>query len=139
MEKENNEKNELTKVENQEMQKNENGGITISDEVCGIIAGIAANEIKGVAEMAGGFTEGISEAIKGKKKLSKGIKAEVEGEKVKIDVNIIVEYGTKIPEVATEIQKNIKKSVEEMTGLTVSKIVIHVQGVKTDNLSEKSE
>ncbi len=136
MENENKEKNEVENTNNEVM---DNSGITISDEVCGIIAGIAANEVKGVAEMAGGFTEGISEAIKGKKKLSKGIKAEVDGDKVKIDVNIVVEYGAKIPEVAADIQKNIKASVEDMTGLMVSKVVIHVQGVKIDGIIKEAE
>ena len=50
----------------------------------------------------------------------------------KIDVNIIVEYGVRIPDVAFEIQNKVKKSVEEKTGLKVSGVNVHIQGVKTE-------
>ena len=82
--------------------------------------------------MAGGFAGGISEVLKGKKNLAKGIKVETENNKAKIDVNIIVEYGTRIPDVAFEIQNRVKKSVESMTGLKVEEVNVHVQGVNTD-------
>ena len=72
---------------------------------------------------------GITEAISGKKNLSKGIKVDVGEKSTKIDVNIIVEYGARIPEVAYEIQTRIKKSVEAMTDLKVLEVNVHVQGV----------
>ena len=53
--------------------------------------------------------------------------------KTKIDVNIIVEYGIRIPDVAFEIQNRVKKAVESMTGLKVTQINVNVQGVNTDN------
>ena len=49
-----------------------------------------------------------------------------------IDLFIVVEYGSRIPEVAWEIQEKVKKSVETMTGLNASKINIHIQGVKIE-------
>ena len=60
---------------------------------------------------------------------------------MKIDVNIIVEYGTRIPDVAFEIQNRVKKSVENMTGLKVVEVNVHVQGVKAeiDNDEENVE
>ena len=64
-----------------------------------------------------------------KKNLAKGIRVEAEDEKVKIDVNIIVEYGTRIPDIAFEIQNRVKKSIENMTGLKVTEVNVHVQGV----------
>ena len=67
-----------------------------------------------------------------RKNLAKGIKVDIEEEKVKIDVNIIVEYGSRIPDVAFEIQNRVKKSVEGMTGLKVEEVNVHVQGVNTD-------
>ena len=72
-------------------------------------------------------------------KEAKGIKVEVENEKAKIDVNIIVEYGTRIPDVAFEIQNRVKKSVENMTGLKVSEVNVHVQGVKTEREEDKKQ
>ena len=92
--------------------------------------------------MAGGFAGGISEVLSGKKNLSKGIKVDTDEKEVKIDVNIIVEYGSRIPDVAFEIQNRVKKSVENMTGLKVSEINVHVQGVRTEkeeNNNEESE
>ena len=83
--------------------------------------------------MAGGFAGGIGEVLSGKKNLSKGIKVEVGEKETKIDVNIIVEYGTRIPDVAFEIQNRVKKAVETMTGLKVIETNVHVQGVNTDN------
>ena len=82
--------------------------------------------------MSGGFAGGISEVLSGKKNLAKGIKVEKENGKAKIDVNIIVEYGSRIPDVAFEIQTRVKKSVENMTGFKVEEVNVHVQGVNTD-------
>ena len=106
--------------------------IKISDDVVSVIAGIAASEVPGVSGMAGGFAGGITEVFSGKKNLSKGIKVEVGDKEAKIDVNIIVEYGVRIPDVAFEIQNRVKKAVETMTGLKVLEVNVHVQGVKTD-------
>ena len=92
--------------------------------------------------MSGGFAGGISEVLSGKKNLSKGIKVDAGEKEVKIDVNIIVEYGSRIPDVAFEIQNRVKKSVENMTGLKVSEVNVHVQGVrkeKEENNNEESE
>ena len=89
--------------------------------------------------MSGGFAGGITEVLSGKKNLSKGIKVDTDEKEVKIDVNIIVEYGSRIPDVAFEIQNRVKKSVENMTGLKVAEVNVHVQGVKTerDNYEEQ--
>ncbi|MNT85389.1 Alkaline shock protein 23 [compost metagenome] len=89
--------------------------------------------------MAGGFAGEISEVLSGKKNLAKGIKVEGNETSVQIDVNIIVEYGTRIPDVAFEIQKRVKKAVENMTGLKVIEVGVHVQGVNTEVLIEGEE
>ena len=110
-----------------------NNGIKISDDVVAVIAGVAVSEVPGGYGMAGGVAGGIGEVLSGKKNLSKGIKVEVGEKETKIDVNIIVEYGTRIPDVAFEIQNRVKKAVETMTGLKVVETNVHVQGVNTDN------
>ena len=128
-------KNEEKKEEIVELEteiKEENDGIKISDDVVAVIAGVAVGEVSGVAGMAGGFAGGISEVFSGKKNLAKGIKVEVIENTAKIDVNIIVEYGSRIPDVAFEIQNRVKKAVESMTGLNVEEVNVHVQGVNTD-------
>ena len=105
----------------------ENTNIQIADDVIAVIAGVA------VAEVAGG----ISEVLSGKKNLSKGIKVEAGEKETKIDVNIIVEFGVRIPDVAFEIQNRVKKAVENMTGLKVVEVNVHVQGVNADTTLEK--
>lgn len=119
-------------INNEEVKENVSGeNIQIADDVVAIIAGKAVSEVAGVAGMAGGFAGGISEVLSGKKNLSKGIKVEVTEKEAKIAVNIIVEYGVRIPDVAFEIQNRVKKAVEAMTGLNVTGVNVHVQGVKT--------
>ncbi len=107
--------------------------IKIADDVVAVIAGMAVSEVQGVANMAGGFAGGISEVLSGKKNFAKGIKVDVGEKETRIDVNIIVEYGTRIPEVAYEIQTKVKKAVETMTGLKVIEVNVHVQGVNINN------
>ena len=135
-----NEDNKGEVVELEEEIKSENDGIQISNDVVAVIAGVAVSEVQGVAGMAGGFAGGISEVFSGKKNLAKGIKADINDGKAKLDVNIIVEYGSRIPDVAFEIQNRVKKAVENMTGLVVEEVNVHVQGVNTDTaIAEKTE
>lgn len=136
MEEQNKENEEIVELDNE--IKTENDTIKISDDVVAVIAGVAVSEVPGVAGMAGGFAGGISEVFSGKKNLAKGIKVEIEEKSAKIDVNIIVEYGSRIPDVAFEIQTRVKKAVESMTGLNVEEVNVHVQGVNTD-VSNKEE
>ena len=138
-EKKKEEKEEIVNEEINITESEESNEIKISDDVVAVIAGVAVAEVSGVAEMAGGFAGGISEVLSGKKNLAKGIKVETEENKAKIDVNIIVEYGARIPDVAFEIQNRVKTAVENMTGLTVEEVNVHVQGVNTEKVSEEPE
>ncbi len=133
------EENKFEEVEEKVEIENGTEGIKISSDVIAVIAGVAVSEVKGVYGMSGGFAGGISEVLKGKKNLAKGIKVDATDEKAKIDVNIIVEYGARIPDVAFEIQNKVKKSVESMTGLKVEEVNVHVQGVNTESLTEEKE
>lgn len=114
------------------------GQIKIADEVVGIIAGLAATEVSGVAGMSGGLAGGIAEML-GRKNLSKGVKVEVGERETAIDLYIIVEYGAKIPEVAWEIQESVKNAVETMTGLNVVEVNINVQGVNIEKESKEED
>lgn len=116
-------------------EASEHGSVKISNDVVAIIAGVAAIEIEGVAGMSGGITGGITEIL-GMKNLSKGVKVEVGEEEAAIEIYVIVEYGVKIREVGEEIQKNVKESVETMTGLNVVDINVNIQGV---NLSKEEK
>ncbi len=123
----------------EEINVTSDSSVVISAEVVSVIAGVAVSEVAGVVDTAGGFAGGISEVLSGKKKLSKGIKVEVGEKETKIDVNIIVEYGSRIPDVAFEIQNKVRKSVKEMTGLDVLEVNVHVQGVRTSLEQEAKE
>ena len=125
--------NEDEKLKNEDVNKESTeNGIEISNDVIAVIAGVAVSEVQGVAAMSGGFAGGITEVLSGKKNMAKGIKVEKTENTAKIDVNIIVEYGSRIPDVAFEIQNRVKKSVEGMTGFKVEEVNVHIQGVNTD-------
>lgn len=122
-----------------ESSDGETSNIQIADDVVAVIAGKAVSETPGVFAMAGGFAGGISEVLSGKKNLSKGIKVDVGEKETKIDVNIIVEYGSRIPDIAFDIQNRVKTAVEGMTGLKVVAVNVHVQGVNTETMTEETE
>lgn len=122
---------EKEEIIEQEVKEIEENGIKIADDVVATIAGKAALEVKGVFSMAGGFAGGISEVF-GKKTYTKGIKVDNSEKGLKIDVNIIVEYGARIPDVAYEIQNRVKKAIENMTGLSIDEVNVHIQGVNID-------
>ena len=114
------------------------GTIRIADEVVSIIAGLAATEIEGIAGMSGGLVGGIAEML-GRKNFSKGVKVEVGEREAAIDLYIIVKYGSRIPDVALAAQENIKQAIENMTGLSVVEVNVHVQGVNFPEEEEKVE
>lgn len=104
------------------------GSVRIADEVVAVIAGLAAMEVEGLAGMSGGLTGGFAEML-GRKNLSKGVKVEVGEKEAAVNIFVIVEYGSKIPEVALKVQENVKTAIESMTGLKVIDVNVHVQGV----------
>jgi uncharacterized alkaline shock family protein YloU len=113
--------------------------VRISDDVVGVIAGIAAMEVEGVAGMSGGFAAEMGERVLGKKNLSKGVKVQVGEKEAAIDLYIVVEYGVRIPDVATRVQENVKRAVESMTGLECVQINIHIQGVSFHSESREDD
>ncbi len=117
----------------------EKGNIKIAVDVVATIAGIAANEIEGVAGMCGSFAGGIAELLGSKKNPSKGVKVEMKEESTIVDLYIVVDYGIRIPELAWEIQENVKNSIESMTGLLVEKVNIHVDGVSFEKEKKSRE
>ena len=122
-----------------------NGGtITYANEVIATIAGVAANEVDGVAGMS--VTGGIGDIWSRNKNITKGVKVEVGSQEAAVDLFIIVEYGKPIQKVAAEVQENVRKAMEGLTGLHVVKVDVHVQGVSfemekkaTENLLEASK
>ena len=110
------------------------GNVTFADEVVAIIAGLAAMEIPGVSAMSSGIMEKL-----GKKNLSRGVKVEVGEKEAAIDLYLIVDYGVRIPDIAWNIQENVKKTVETMTGLHVIEVNIHIQGIDFEKERKEGE
>ncbi len=120
----------MKKEEMQEKMQKESGigTIKINNEVIAIIAGRAAIEVKGVAGMSGGVVDGLAKML-GKKSMEKGVKVEIGEEDVSINISMIVDYGVSIPGMCSEIQKNVKKKVEGMTGKNVKTVDVSIQGI----------
>ncbi len=107
----------------------EHGNIKITDEVIAVCAAKAALETRGVYSLVSGITDTIQHNILGKSSDTKGVKINQNNDELVIDLYINVEYGVKIPSVAWSIQEKVKHEVEEMTGLHVAFVNIHVQGI----------
>lgn len=106
----------------------ENGGtIKYANEVIAIIAGVAASEVEGIAGMC--TSGGISDIIGRNRNITRGVKVEIGSEEASVDLYIVVEYGSPIQKVAMEVQENVRKAIETMTGLHVINVDVHVQGV----------
>lgn len=99
--------------------------ITYANEVVAIIAGLAANEVEGIAGMCS-----VGGSILNKNRnVTKGVKVEIGTEEAAVDLYVIVEYGTPIQRAAMDAQENVRKAIESMTGLHVVRVDVHVQGV----------
>jgi uncharacterized alkaline shock family protein YloU len=109
----------------------ENGKIDVADQVIAVIAGSAALDCYGLVGMASrkGLKDGISELL-GRENLSRGVEVRREGELLHLDLYVIVSYGTKISEVAHNIQSKVKYVLEEVVGLKVDLVNVYVQGVR---------
>ena len=112
------------------------GKVKIHNEVVGTIASVAAMEIEGVVSMSRGLVSGLTELL-GKKDLDRGIKVQIKGKEAVLVLNIIIKYGAKIPQVSYQIQENVKKTVEKMTGLTVTDVSVHIQGIEMSKKNQK--
>ena len=110
----------------------ENGSIHISEEVIAAIAVGAVREVDGVAGMMTGMGGSVTDLVNNKKnaqKGAKGVKIDMTGPALKLDLYLTVQYGHPIPEVAENAQKAVSSSVEAMTGCTVDTVNIHVGGI----------
>ena len=106
------------------------GTVNIADEVIAVIAGMAAAEVEGVAGMVGKLRGELVELL-GMKNLGKGIKVRVdEKEEITLDLAVIIEFDVSVQDVTAKIQKKVKSTVENMTGLTVAAVNVKISGVE---------
>jgi uncharacterized alkaline shock family protein YloU len=112
------------------------GKVEIAPEVIEIITGIAASEVDGVTQMRSNFASGVVERL-GKKNHGKGVKVDLSDDGIVIDVFLIMKFGVSIPEVAGNVQDNIRQTLLNMTALEMKEINIHVVGVQFE--TQKAE
>ena len=116
----------------------QNGGtITYANEVIAIIAGVAANEVEGIAGMC--VSNGFGDIIGRNRNVTRGVKVEIGSEEASVDLYIIVEYGQPIQKVSREVQENVRKAIESMTGLHVVRVDVHVQGVSFEKENKDTQ
>lgn len=110
----------------------ENGSINISEDVVAAIAMDAMKEIEGVGPMS----QNVGEQLTGKK-AARGVRLDVQGDSLAIDLYLMVRYGYAIPEVAQKVQESVSAAVGGMTGFTVSAVNVHVAGISFNDEKEK--
>ena len=108
------------------------GTVVFATDVIATIAGLAATEVEGVASMVGSSSSGLAEIFKrgqNTRSLTRGVRVELNENTVAIHLTIVVDYGSPVPEVARNIQENVKKAIENMSGLEVTAVNVMVHGV----------
>lgn len=113
------------------------GTITYANEVIAVISGVAANEVEGIAGMC--TSGGISEVFGRNKNITKGVRVEIGSEEASVDLYVVVEYGTPIQTAALNVQENVRKAIETMTGLHVVRVDVHVQGVSFEKENQETQ
>ena len=112
-----------------EGENSELGTITIHHGVIAVIARIAALKVPGVIEMSGSFTDGLAGLIS-KSPSDRGIRVEADANGVSLDLHVVVEYGIRIPPAAWQVQSDVRRAVEELTGKRVKAVNVIIQGVR---------
>jgi len=106
------------------------GKITIADDVIATIAGLAATECYGIVGMAARrLKDGLAELL-GRENLSRGVVVSFKDGGIRIDLNVIVGYGTRISEVAHNVMSQVRYRVEQCTGMPVLGVDITIQGIR---------
>ncbi|RJL33184.1 Asp23/Gls24 family envelope stress response protein [Bailinhaonella thermotolerans] len=110
------------------------GKTTIADAVVAKIAGMAAREVSGVHDMGAGAARAFG-AVRDKlpgmqgQSPTQGVSVEVGERQAAVDIDLIVEYGVAIPDMASAVRKNVVQAVERMCGLEVVEVNINVGDV----------
>lgn len=104
------------------------GKVQIADDVVAMIASLAATEVEGVTGTTGNITNELMNMV-AKKGNTKGVKVEVLGHDVKVDLSITMDYGFNIPATAGQVQTKVKNAIESMTGLKCTDVNVRIAAV----------
>lgn len=113
----------------------DSGQITYANEVISTIVTVATTEVEGISGIVG--ANGSISGIIAKGKTAKGVKVDVDGKDINVDLSVIVDYGMPIQKVGRNAQENVRKSIETMTGLHVEKVDLHVVGVSFEKENQE--
>lgn len=115
-------------AENKEymIHQEEDGAIQISEDVVASIASTTAAEVDGVSAM---MSANVSDLMGGKKMSAKGVRVEMDGEGIVVNLFIVVRYGSAIGDVAKRAQQVVRTALEGMTGFKVTAVNVHVGGI----------
>ncbi|MBP3524434.1 MAG: Asp23/Gls24 family envelope stress response protein [Clostridia bacterium] len=120
-----------------DMEKDQdNGQITYANEVISTIVSVATTEVDGISGIVGA---GSISGIIGKSKTPRGVRVDMDGQDVNVDVSVTVDYGMPIQKVGRNAQENVRKSIESMTGLHVEKVDLHVVGVSFEKENQEMQ
>lgn len=108
------------------------GTVKIADDVVAMIAGIASTEIDGVTAMVGNITNELMSKM-GIKQLTKGVKVDIYGKEVKVDLAVNMEYGYNVISTGKKVQERVKNSIENMTGLEVRNVNVRIVAIHMPN------
>lgn len=104
------------------------GEVQIASEVVSAIAGISAAEVEGIESMVGGGINDIAGKL-GVKNHSKGVKVDIVGNKVSLDIAVNMRFGYSIPKISAKVQDKVSQAINSMTGLEVTKVNVRIAGI----------
>ena len=110
--------------------KNSYGQINISDDAIAVVAGQAARDCYGVVDMVPRkISDFIADLFRAKSK-ARGVRIETVGNRIFIDLYVIIKYGVSISAVAESLKEAVKYSVENFSGMIVDTVNVNVEGIK---------
>ena len=113
------------------------GEVKIADDVVATIAAIAAGEVEGVSGITGNISDRFMNSVGIKGGAVSGVRVDVAGNMVRVDIAIIIKYGHNVRETSKKVQDKIKNSIETMTGLNVTDVNIRITGVNSEIRNDK--
>ena len=120
-----------------DMEKDQDKGqITYANEVISTIVSVATTEVEGISGIVGASS---MTGIIGKGRTPRGVRVDMDGDDVTVDVSVTVDYGMPIQKVGRNAQENVRKSIESMTGLHVDKVDLHVVGVSFEKENQEMQ
>ncbi|MER5901110.1 MULTISPECIES: Asp23/Gls24 family envelope stress response protein [Streptomyces] len=119
------------------------GKTTIADGVVAKIAGMATREVPGIHSMGAGMARAFGAMRErvpgGGGGVTRGVKVEVGERQAAVDLDVVVEYGVSIVDVAGAVRTNVISALERMTGLEVVEVNIAVDDVHLPDEEEEAE